>query len=323
MDSKALYPLNIDKDFKNLIRPLQKNEYLQLEANLLADGCRDPIITWDGFIIDGHNRYEICSRHQISYSVITMDFNCRESAIAWICANQLGRRNITEETRKFLIGMQYESEKLAHSFKNVNGKNQYGESKNQTPYETSDLNEATSPPSGHATAQRIAQENHISNGTVLKYAIYTRALEAIGQKAPEIVPKILSGRYKISHKNLIDVSQLTPDEIKKVGRRIERSQQPFVQYNSTRKEIQNTVGQTNPSTHPSLPSVKDMPAFDPDAGITALTLTVPSWESSIKRTRSNTDFDSISNHAKGKLTEALINLRYTIAMMLSTIKGEE
>jgi hypothetical protein len=46
MESKALYPLNIDKDFKNLIRPLQKNEYLQLEANLLADGCRDPIITW-------------------------------------------------------------------------------------------------------------------------------------------------------------------------------------------------------------------------------------------------------------------------------------
>jgi hypothetical protein len=66
-----------------------------------------------------------------------------------------------------------------------------------------------------------------------------------------------------------------------------------------------------------------MPAFDPDAEITALTLTVPSWESSIRRTRSNTDFDSISNHAKGKLTEALINLRYTISMMLSTIKGEE
>ena len=59
-----------------------------------------------------------------------------------------------------------------------------------------------------------------------------------------------------------------------------------------------------------------------DNGI-PLTPTVPSWESSIRRTRSNTDFDSISNHAKGKLTEALINLRYTISMMLSTIKGEE
>lgn len=55
MESKVLQTLNIDKDFKNLIRPLQKKEYLQLEANLLTDGCRDPIITWNGFIIDGHS----------------------------------------------------------------------------------------------------------------------------------------------------------------------------------------------------------------------------------------------------------------------------
>ena len=259
MESKTLQTLNIDKDFKNLIRPLQKTEYLQLEANLLADGCRDPIITWNGIIIDGHNRYELCMRHQIPYAVVEMEFDCRESVIAWICANQLGRRNITEETRKFLIGMQYESEKLAHSLKNARGKNQYCEPEGELSCTISDSNEETGPsPSGHVTAQRIAQENQISGGTVLKYAIYTRALEAIGQKAPEIVPKILSGRYKISHKNVVDLSRLTSDEIKKVGRRIERSQQPFVQYNSTRQEIQNTVGQASSSESPSIPSVKDM-----------------------------------------------------------------
>ncbi|OGO88567.1 MAG: hypothetical protein A2Y15_06480 [Clostridiales bacterium GWF2_36_10] len=162
----------------------------------------------------------------------------------------------------------------------------------------------------------------------MNYAIYTRALETIGQKAPEMVPKILSGRYKISHKNVVDLALLTSDEIKKVGRRIERSQQPFVQYNSTRQEIQNTMGQassndspSNPS--PSNPSVKDMPAFDPDAEITALTLTIPSWASSIKRTRTNTDFDRISNYAKDKLTETLIDLQHTISKMLSAIKEEE
>ena len=134
---------------------------------------------------------------------------------SWICANQLGRRNITEETRKFLIGMQYESEKLAHNLKNTRGKNQYGEPEGDVSCTISDSNEETQGSlSGHITAQRIAQENQISGGTVLKYAIYTRALEAIGQKAPEMVPKILSGRYKISHKNLVDLSWLTSDEIK-------------------------------------------------------------------------------------------------------------
>lgn len=324
MESKSLQTLNIDKGFKNLIRPLQKKEYLQLEANLLADGCRDPIITWDGFIIDGHNRYELCMRHKIPYAVVQMAFDCRESVIAWICANQLGRRNITEETRKFLIGMQYESEKLAHGLKNARGKNQYGESEGELFCVISDSNgETQSSPSGHVTAQRIAQENQISSGTVLKYAIYTRALETIGQKAPEMVPKILSGKYKISHKNVIELSALTSDEIKKVGRRIERSHQPFIQYSSTRQEIQNTMGLTHSTDSLSIPSVKNMPVFDPDAEITALTLTIPSWTSSIKRTRTNTDFNMISNYAKGKLVEALIDLQQNVSKMLSAIKEEE
>lgn len=63
---KKVYTLRIDKGFKELIRPLFKNEYLQLEANLIADGCREPIAVWNGVIVDGHNRYKICSEHSIS-----------------------------------------------------------------------------------------------------------------------------------------------------------------------------------------------------------------------------------------------------------------
>lgn len=324
MENKDLITLNIDDGFKNLIRPLQKSEYLQLEANLLADGCRDPIISWNGFIIDGHNRYEICTKHQIPYAVAEMEFDCREAVIAWICANQLGRRNITEETRKFLIGMQYESEKLAHNHKNSQGKNQYGVPEGMSRYEPFDQNKDVARIfSGHVTAQRIAEENNISNGTVQKYAIYTRALEAIGQKAPEIVPKILSGRCKISHKNVVELSQLTSDEIKKISRRIEKNQQPFVQYNETRKEIQRNAGKISSSNAHSIPSVKDMPIFDPDAEITGLTLTIPSWSSSIDRTRIKTNLSIVSHHAKGKLTEALTNLQRNISIMLCAIKEEE
>ena len=126
MAEKSLRPLKIEPQFKNLIRPLQRKEYLQLEQNILSEGCRDPIILWNGVIVDGHNRYEICMRHQIPFAVIEMDFACKAEAIAWICANQLGRRNISEETRKFLIGKQFEAEKLAGTIKNPNGNNQYG-----------------------------------------------------------------------------------------------------------------------------------------------------------------------------------------------------
>ena len=318
MSEKAVYKLKINMEFKNLIRPLQKKEFLQLEANILSDGCRDPIVTWKGFIVDGHNRYEICTEHQIPFEILEMDFECKEAAIAWICANQLGRRNITEETRKFLIGMQYETEKVIASRRNAQGTNQYS-LPGQGPRKLTDAERQAA--SGHLTAQKIADENHISQGTVQKYAMYTRALEEIGKTCPSLVPKILSGRYKISHKNLLELSRMSPEEMKKVVRKIEVTQQPFVKYNTTRQEVQRSVGQFGRVLNTG-PSVKDMPAFDPDAEITGLTLTIPSWASSIDRTRSKADLSIVSDRARDRLAEALTELQGKVSEMLTALKEE-
>ena len=54
------YQLIIDPEFESLVPPLSQEEYSQLEANILRDGCRDPITIWDNVILDGHNRYKIC-----------------------------------------------------------------------------------------------------------------------------------------------------------------------------------------------------------------------------------------------------------------------
>ena len=68
----GLQRLKTDEEFKHLIRPLLRKEYLQLEQNLLADGCRDPIVVWHDVIVDGHNRYEICMRHGIPFDTKDM-----------------------------------------------------------------------------------------------------------------------------------------------------------------------------------------------------------------------------------------------------------
>lgn len=322
MESNATPTLKIDNTFKNLIRPLSKKEYLQLEENILSDGCLDPIIVWKGIIVDGHNRYEICKRHSISFQVYEMNFDSREAVIAWICAHQLGRRNITEETRKFLIGMQYESEKIVNSRRNEHGKNQFSVSDNNNP--TSDSPSVDNEeyiPSGHRTAQRIAVENNVSYNTVQKYAIYTRALELLGKKAPDIVPKILSGRYKISHSNVVEMSRLSPEQIAKVCKRIEEMQQPFVPYKNTRSEIQDISTSPSAESAPA-PSIKTMPAFDPDAEVTGLTLTIPSWGSLIERTRTKTNLTIVSKQAKHKLSQALSDLQNRITEMLSAIKED-
>lgn len=304
--------LKIKKEFKNLIRPLHRQEYLQLEENILKDGCRDPIITWNGYIVDGHNRYEICQKHGISFNTVEMGFESKEDAIAWICANQLGRRNISAETRKFLIGMQYETEKI------IQGRHSY---EGSTHSDADDFTEEDmqkipySLRSRHKTAVRIAEENNISAASVQKYAVYTRALEEIGSKEPELVPKILSGRYKISHNNIVDMSKLSDDELKQINRRLNRSKNPYFKYSKSRETINKVL------TEQETPRVKQMPEYDPDAEVTELTLTMPSWISSIKRTETNSNLKGISDTARIKLIDTLNNLKETVNEMLQLIKG--
>ncbi|MDD4291090.1 MAG: hypothetical protein PHX51_02470 [Clostridia bacterium] len=318
MDNMPKILLKIDNEFKNLIRPLRRKEYLQLEENLLADGCRDPIITWNGYIIDGHNRYEICNRHQIPFQVRELSFDCRAAVIAWICKNQLGRRNITEETRKFLIGMQYESEKTANQNKNPFGINQFysKEGEDYIPDEEIEV------PTKTKTAHKIADENNVTHATVQKYAIYTRALETIGQKLPEMVTKILSGRYKISHKNITELAKLSTAELKKVNNRMEITKKPFVQYCNSRNVILNAV-EKQQSEAMMRPSVKDMPKFDPDAPLTELTLTIPSWISSIKRTVNSLNTSEPSIKAKTKLEQVLNDLQNNISELNSILSEED
>ena len=72
--------LKIDQEFKSLIPPLTAEEYAQLEKNVIAEGCRDALVIWQGTIIDGHIRYEICQKHSISYEIVEKDFDGREKA---------------------------------------------------------------------------------------------------------------------------------------------------------------------------------------------------------------------------------------------------
>ena len=49
---------------------------------------------------DEHNRYAILQKHpEIYFSTMPLRFENREEAIAWICRNQLGRRNLSPEQK--------------------------------------------------------------------------------------------------------------------------------------------------------------------------------------------------------------------------------
>lgn len=90
-------PLKIDEEFKNLLPPLTDDERSELESDIKKHGVLSPIITWNGFIIDGHNRYEICQRNGIEIPATKeLEFANKSDVMDWIIKHQTGRRNLTK-----------------------------------------------------------------------------------------------------------------------------------------------------------------------------------------------------------------------------------
>ena len=109
--------LKIDKEFKDLLRPLNSEEYDSLEESIRTLGVAyDPIILWDNIIIDGHHRYGICTHGGYDYTTLDLEFDSREEAMQWIVDKQQGRRNLMPMEIKYLRGLKFN--KASESWEN-------------------------------------------------------------------------------------------------------------------------------------------------------------------------------------------------------------
>ena len=180
--------LRIDPEFKAQIPPLTQEERKQLEENILAEGeLLAPILVWNGTIVDGHNRYEILQSHpEIPCSVRNLELKTREEALAWICKHQLGRRNLTPEQKKFLMGKQYDSEKQANGF--------HGNQHTRLVPSAGAQNEHKQ--AAEKTCERIARENHISASAVRRAALFAAGVDLAEELCPGIRQRVLSGDLK-------------------------------------------------------------------------------------------------------------------------------
>ena len=201
---KKLEDLRVSPEFASRIPPLSDREFRQLEENILSEGCAwSPIVSWNDVIVDGHNRYRILLKHpEIHYFIYEKSFPDMEAALAWICKNQLGRRNLTPNQRKYLIGKRYNAEKMSHGgarhFKL--GKNGY--------YGQSGIGghkDGLRP--GEKTSERIAKEYHVSHMYVERAEKYANAVDLTDQTIPGIRHRILSGELRAAATDLVVISE--------------------------------------------------------------------------------------------------------------------
>jgi hypothetical protein len=172
--------IKIDKEFKDLLRPLKVDEVTKLEQSIKDGGCRIPLVLWDNgkhkVLIDGHHRYGICTRNKIPIKCDMMtlkDLPDRDAVMNWIDDEQLGRRNFNKNEFDLVLGRRYNRGREKHGEdRKSSGQNDYLKK----------------------TAQKLAEEYGVGEATVKRAGKKAAAVEKLKAVDPEIEAKVASGK---------------------------------------------------------------------------------------------------------------------------------
>lgn len=204
--------LKIKEEFKKLIPPLTAEEFKQLETNCIDEGIRDAIVTWQGFIIDGHNRYKIATDWQLTFKTIEKNFDSEYHVIEWMLVNQFGRRNLTETQKSYLRGVRQRNEVILSGTR-------------------TDLVQHLHKVD---TNKRLAEEYNVSKRTIINDGHFSRGLDLISKVAPEKHDEILSEKTDFT-------KQVVIEQFSKIEKEVEKevkSQEIFISESELKEKIE-------------------------------------------------------------------------------------
>jgi len=199
----------LDEEFKALLPALDNETFALLQESILENGCLFPLVLWENKLIDGFNRYKICTEHDIPFETVSKNFDSRESVLIWIIANQVSRRNLTPLQLSYYRGLHYKADKQI--VKNLGGKNQYSELFPQNEGKAKSL----------ATARRLAEQYRVSRATIERDAKVAEAIDVLGEASPDAKRNVLSGAAGITKKQLNELLSGTEENITEIAAKIE------------------------------------------------------------------------------------------------------
>ena len=184
----------IDKEFQSLIPPLTVEEYDGLEKSILAEGCRDALVLWGDILVDGHNRYEICTAHNIPFKTVKKDFASREDVKLWMIGNQLARRNINNYARTTLECLSDEIQ--ANRKKNQGMRTDLFVKSQKSQVEPETVN----------TAKEVARRANVGEQTASRVMTINKRIDAAianngtvaGQKPEELKRQLMNGDITVN-----------------------------------------------------------------------------------------------------------------------------
>jgi len=169
--------MKILQELESLIPPLSNEEFKQLERNILEEGIREPLITWNGILIDGHNRYRIAQEHDINYETLEKQFDNINRVKEWMINNQFGRRNLSN----------YQRSVLALQLEDV-----FREKAKENQGKRTDIKQISAESKPIETRQEVAKIANVSHDTIAK----VKKIEATA--TPEVKEKLNTGQMSIN-----------------------------------------------------------------------------------------------------------------------------
>ncbi len=260
--------MEIDNEFRNYIRPLSSEEYDKLEASILSEGIRDPLVIWQGILLDGYHRYKIAQEHGLEYKTVEVELPDRDAAKEWILVNQLGRRNLTEQEASYYRGKLYSAKK----------QHQYIHPKS---VEQNVLR--------LDTAEELGKQYGVSHMTIKRDEQFSQAVDKVANEVgTEARNAILSGQAKVPKERveqLIEIKHEAPELIEPIL-------SGEITISKAMREIQRNKNESKPK--PELPKGKYRVIYaDPPWPVGSITM--DKWKSPIEDKYPTMSIEDIGN----------------------------
>lgn len=312
MSEKRIYNLILDPVFQRLEAPISPEDKLQLQSTAAMNESK-PLLVWRKILLTGYREYEIYHDLKIPFTIKEIHKNSRHEVLADVCQLRLNEAKSTEEYFRYCVGKLYEAMKEIMSEKYPH-QNQY------TPADQTRPQKGLS--TRNLTADLLADKINIHPGTVYKYGRYAAAIDKIAAKCPEIADDILSAVFHLSQDDTVNLAKMSVPEIRVIRDHVVNKHDTRLLQSSIMRtrEQEKKKAKLLAEERKNTPEIKQMPKYDPDAGLSSLTLTIPMWISSINRAIDITDFNSASTSALWKLEQTLFDLSESIETIRKKIE---
>ena len=286
----------INPQFNRLVQPPCEREIQKMHQDYILSSEAPVIHTWQGYHLTDQYLHMVCLEYNIPYSIKEMTFDDWTKAALYICSSQLAKDNLSAEYRKYLIGQKFH-------------------------YMITDSDDCKQSDSKYRVAAVMGHDLYMSAGTVMKYNAFSNAVNDIFDQDTEFAQRLLLGKTRISHENILELSRLKPEEIKAIASSVANENLDHITLSFIRNEVKwSHIHKQAPVSRRERKEQKmgrhaaihQMPEYDPDAEVNSLCMTIDSWISSIQRVHNSENFKKITNKASLRLMKKLSFLESTV-----------